>query len=64
MFGNVFHILRAYYLRNHDPECEELKDGVWVEQLQALVKSTTNDRWTTKNVNVARKLIVGSCLAT
>ena len=40
-------------------ECEELKDGVWLEPIQAMLRRMTTDVWTDKHRNVARKVVVG-----
>ena len=39
-------------------ECEELKEGVWLEPIQALLRRQTNEAWTDKHRNVTRKLVV------
>ena len=39
-------------------ECGELKEGVWLEPIQALLRRKTNDAWTDKYLNVTRKLVV------
>ena len=40
-------------------ECEELKDGVWLEPIQAMLRRMTTDVWTEKHRNVTRKVVVG-----
>ena len=39
-------------------ECEELKEGVWLERIQAMRRRKTNETWTDKHRNVTRKLVV------
>ena len=39
-------------------ECEELKEGVWLEPTQAMLQRRTNELWTDKHHNVMRKLAV------
>ena len=39
-------------------ECEELKEGVWLEPIQAVLRSKTNEAWTDKHRYVMRKLVV------
>ena len=39
-------------------ECEELKVGVWLEPIQAMLRRRTNELWTEKHRNVMRKLAV------
>ena len=39
-------------------ECEELKEGVWLELIQAMLRPKTNEAWTDKHRNVTRKLVV------
>ena len=38
--------------------CEELKEGVWLEPIQAVLRRKTNESWTDKHRNVMRKLVV------
>ena len=44
-------------------ECEELKEGVWLEPIQAMLRRKTNEPWTDNHRNVMRKLVVegGGC---
>ena len=39
-------------------EYEELKGGVWLELIQAMLRRTTNEFWTEEHRHVARKLVV------
>ena len=39
-------------------ECEELKEGVWLEPIQAMLRRKTNEAWTDKHRIVMRKLVV------
>ena len=39
-------------------ECEELKEGVWLEPIQAMLRRKTNETWIDKHRNVMRKLVV------
>ena len=39
-------------------ECEQLKEGVWLEANQPLLRRKTNEVWTDENSNVTRKLFV------
>ena len=38
-------------------ECEELKEGVWLEPVQAIMRRKTNEVWTDEHRNVTRKLV-------
>ena len=39
-------------------ECEELRGGVWLEPIQAVLRRKTNESWTDKHLNVMRQLVV------
>ena len=39
-------------------EYEDLKEGIWLEPALALLRTKTNDEWTEKHRNVARKLVL------
>ena len=39
-------------------ECVELKEGVWLEPIQASLRRNTNEAWTDKHRNVLRNLVV------
>ena len=39
-------------------ECEELKQGLWLEPALALLPKTTKEEWTEQHRNVARKLFL------
>ena len=41
-------------------ECEELKEGVWLEPIQALLKRKATEAWTDQDRNVPRKLVVAT----
>ena len=44
-------------------ECEELKERVWLEPIQATLRRKTNEEWTDKHLNAMRKLVVeGGCV--
>ena len=40
-------------------KCEELKEGTWMEPIQAMLQRKTNDVWTDKHRHVTRELVVG-----
>ena len=40
-------------------EYEELKEGIWLELALALLRKKTNEDWTGKHRNVARKVFLG-----
>ena len=40
--------------RAAEHECEELKEGVWSEPIQALLRRETNESWTDKHRNVMK----------
>ena len=40
-------------------ECEELRGGVWVQPLQAVLRRKTNEAWTDAHRHVTRKLVGG-----
>ena len=40
------------------PECEELKEGVWLGAIQALLRRKTDEVWTDMHHTVMRKLVV------
>ena len=42
-------------------ECEELKEGVWLEQIKAMLRRKTNESWTDNHRNAMRKLVVEGC---
>ena len=39
-------------------EWEELKQGVWLEPIQAMLRRKTDEAWTDKHRNILRKLVV------
>ena len=39
-------------------ECEDLKEGVWLEPIQAVLKKNTNQACTDKHRHVMRKLVL------
>ena len=39
-------------------ECEELKEGVWLEPIQAMLRRTTSDLWTVMHHNEMCKLVI------
>ena len=39
-------------------ECEDLKEGVWLDIIQAMLRRKINEAWTDKHHNVMRKLVV------
>ena len=39
-------------------ECEELKEGVWRELIQAVSRRKTNGSWTVEHLSVMRKLVM------
>ena len=39
-------------------ECEELKEGIWLEPALALLRKKTNEEWTEEHRKVARKLVL------
>ena len=41
-------------------ECEGLKEGFWLEPVQAMLRRKTNGSWTDKDRNVMRKLVVAA----
>ena len=38
--------------------CEELKEGVWLEPIRAMLRRKTNEAWTDKHRKVTKKLVV------
>ena len=40
-------------------ECEELKEGVWSDPIQAMLCRKTNNVWTGEHRRVTRKLVCG-----
>ena len=41
--------------------CEELKEGVWLEPVQATLRRKTHEQWTDRHRSVTRKLVVKGC---
>ena len=41
---------------------EELKEGVWLEPVRAMLRGKTNEVWTDMHRNVTRKPVVEGCL--
>ena len=39
-------------------ECEELKEGIWLEPAPALLREKTKEEWTEKHRNAARQLVL------
>ena len=42
-------------------EYEELKESIWLEPVQALLRKKRKDEWTDKHRHVARKLVLDHC---